>query len=293
MGLNFAEVIEDDAVEKAAAETERNDAAVQDVTLIEVLPPAGLTLSLEAIKPRFRDAEDMIAGRLEMSKALSVTDEDSLKMAVAIVGEAKKAIRSIDDHKKNLPEYKEAKGFVDKVNSFVGDLKDRLGMIVNNLDPRVVQYNARKELERRQREEAQRRAAEDLQKKLDAEAAEANRKAAEEAKAKAEAEARARKASEAEIEAARKKAEEEAKRNEIVAPQVQAPITPKQDTTVRTETGTTAFSKKPWKHEIVDVKLVPREYCVVSDSRIRDAIKQGVREIPGVRIYQETKMNYK
>lgn len=267
---------------------------MQTVTPIdEVIPPAGITLSLEIIKPRFKDAEAMIAERLEISKVLTVKDDESLKMAVAIIGEAKKTIRAIDDHKKNLPEYKEAKGFVDKVNGFVGDLKDRLTMIVDNLDPRVVQYNARVELERRQREEAQKRAAEELQKKLDAEAAEANRKALEEARRIAEEEAKARRASEAEIEEAKRKAEEEAKKHEIVAPQVQAPVAPKQDSTVRTETGTTAYSKRPWKHEIVDAKIVPREYCVVSDVLIRNAIRQGVREIPGVKIYQETRMNYK
>lgn len=292
MSLNFAEVT-DDAVERAAAETERQEDAVDKVTPIELLPPAGIVFSLEVVKPKFRDAEALIAEHEGISKSLSVTNEESLKLAVAIVGATKKAMRSLDEQKKGLAEYKEAKGFVDKVNNFVGDIKERLQLIVDNLDPRVTSYNARIELERRKREEEQRRAAEELQRKLDAEVAEANRKAAEEAKAKAEAEARARQASEAEIEAAKQAAEEEAKRNAIEAPQVQAPIAPKQETTIRTDTGTSAHSRKPWKHEIINAKLVPREYCVVSDTLIRNAIKQGVREIPGVKIYQETKNVYR
>jgi len=292
MSLNFAEVTAD-AVERAAAETERQEAAVDKVTPIEVLPPAGIVFSLEIIKPRFRDAEALIAEHADISKSLAVTNEESLKLAVAIVGATKKVIRQIDDQKKNLPEYKEAKGFVDKVNNFVGDLKERLTVIVDNLDPRVTAYNAKIELERRKREEEQRRAAEELQRKLDAEVAEANRKAAEEATRKAEEEARARKASEEEIAAAKKKAEEDAKANALEAPHVQAPIAPKQDTVVRTDTGASAHSRKPWKHEIVNAKLIPREYCVVSDTLIRNAIKQGVREIPGVKIYQETKNVYR
>ena len=290
MTLNFAEVTED-AVERAAAETEKNEAAVAEI--IEVLPPAGTVFSLEIIKPRFRDAEAVIAQHADISRTLAVDNEESLKLAVAIVGATKRVIRSLDDQKKSLPEYKEAKGFVDKVNNFVGDLKDRLTVIVDNLDPRVTQYNARIELERRQREEAQRRAAEELQRKLDAEVAEANRKAAEEAKAKAEEEARARKASEEEIEAAKRKAEEEAKKNAIEAPQVQAPVTPKQETTIRTETGTSAHSRKPWKHRIIDGKKVPREYCSPSDALIKEAIRQGVRKIEGVEIFQETRNVYR
>ena len=285
MSLNFAEVSDQEEVHI------REERIVEQVP--EVLPPAGTVFSLEIIKPRFRDAEALIAEHADVSRALVVSDEESLKLAVAIVGATKKVIRSLDDQKKSLPEYKEAKGFVDKVNNFVGDLKDRLTVIVDNLDPRVTQYNARIELERRQREEAQRRAAEELQRKLDAEVAEANRKAAEEAKAKAEEEARARKASEEEIEAAKRKAEEEAKKNAIEAPQVQAPVTPKQETTIRTETGTSAHSRKPWKHRIIDGKKVPREYCSPSDALIREAIKQGVREIEGVEIYQEVKNVYR
>ena len=38
---------------------------------------------------------------------------------VAIVGATKKVIRSLDDQKKNLPEYKEAKGFVDLIRNSI------------------------------------------------------------------------------------------------------------------------------------------------------------------------------
>lgn len=44
---------------------------------------------------------------------------------------------------------------------------------------------------------------------------------------------------------------------------------------------------KRWVFEIKDDKQIPREYLQVNETLIRGAINQGVREIPGVRIYQE------
>ena len=39
---------------------------------------------------------------------------------------------------------------------------------------------------------------------------------------------------------------------------------------------------------MTDPTLVPREFLVVSDSLIREANKNNVREISGVRIYEDT-----
>ena len=42
-----------------------------------------------------------------------------------------------------------------------------------------------------------------------------------------------------------------------------------------------------WTYEIEDDTKVPRQYCEVSSSLINKAIKEGIREIPGVRIFEE------
>lgn len=42
-----------------------------------------------------------------------------------------------------------------------------------------------------------------------------------------------------------------------------------------------------WTYEITDEASVPRQYCEVSSSLINKAIKEGIREIPGVRIFEE------
>lgn len=72
----------------------------------------------------------------------------------------------------------------------------------------------------------------------------------------------------------------------VEAPQVVAPVIPEKATTVRTAEGS-AIQRTQWTFEVVDPALVPREYLTVDEKAIRAAVKAGVREIPGVRIYEE------
>ena len=44
---------------------------------------------------------------------------------------------------------------------------------------------------------------------------------------------------------------------------------------------------KTWAFEITDASTVPRAYLIVDEKAIRQAVRDGVRTIPGVRIYQE------
>ncbi|TET23384.1 MAG: hypothetical protein E3J78_02315 [Candidatus Cloacimonadota bacterium] len=52
------------------------------------------------------------------------------------------------------------------------------------------------------------------------------------------------------------------------------------------ETDTTQ-TRKVWKFEITDPTRVPREYMTINEAKIRNVVRSGIREIPGVRIYQE------
>ncbi|MBA7528550.1 hypothetical protein ES705_20737 [subsurface metagenome] len=56
--------------------------------------------------------------------------------------------------------------------------------------------------------------------------------------------------------------------------------------TVRTDTGS-ATIKKVWTFNVESPALVPEQYKVVDEHRIRAAVASGIREIPGVRIYLE------
>jgi hypothetical protein len=57
---------------------------------------------------------------------------------------------------------------------------------------------------------------------------------------------------------------------------------------VRTEEGLTSFSKV-WIGIVEDPMKVPREYLMVNETAIRQAVQNGIRTISGVKIIQETR----
>lgn len=69
------------------------------------------------------------------------------------------------------------------------------------------------------------------------------------------------------------------------ARQIQAETLAKQQAKATVSTGTRTFIKM----EIIDPSLVPREFCSPDSTLINNAIKNGKREIPGVRIFEEKK----
>lgn len=78
----------------------------------------------------------------------------------------------------------------------------------------------------------------------------------------------------------------------IVPPQVPMPVFGETKNTVRTESGS-SFSKEPWVWEFTDENLVPLKYRVVSKKLLDNAVKEGQREIPGVKIYQKFRTNFR
>lgn len=82
------------------------------------------------------------------------------------------------------------------------------------------------------------------------------------------------------------KLDEEAKAAGVEAPQVMVPTVAPQSTTTRTDEGT-ASVVKTWTFEVTDETQVPREYLMVDEKKIRQAVKGGVRQIAGIRIYEE------
>jgi len=61
-----------------------------------------------------------------------------------------------------------------------------------------------------------------------------------------------------------------------------------QDTRKVEARSCTATTKDIWKYEVSDIFDVPIDYLEVSDNSVKLAIKNGVRAIPGIRIYKET-----
>ncbi len=92
----------------------------------------------------------------------------------------------------------------------------------------------------------------------------------------------------AEQEAARQAQEAEDRRAAAAAlpTPVAAPVVaPAPTGPVRTSSGSVGTSKV-WKFEIVNAGDVPREFLAVDEKLIRQAVRDGVRQIPGVRIFQ-------
>ena len=55
----------------------------------------------------------------------------------------------------------------------------------------------------------------------------------------------------------------------------------------------TASTKKVWTFEITDQALIPREYLEINEKKIMAGIRFGIREIPGVRIYQDEQISFR
>lgn len=105
---------------------------------------------------------------------------------------------------------------------------------------------------------------------------------------KVEAERRARIAKEE-----RNRRERQAREDERAAKEHREPmrheaprIDPEPEPTMRSG-GHAATVRRVWKAEVIDESLVPRHYCEPDTAAIRKAVADGVREIPGVRIYED------
>lgn len=122
---------------------------------------------------------------------------------------------------------------------------------------------------------------------------EAQRKEAERLRLKAEEDAR-----KAQIEYQKKlalAAAEAAKKNEPMKPPPPppplrpmpvAPPPPVAPKAVETAFGSVSM-RGTWTYEITDEKKIPKEYLTVDEKKIAKVVKAGIREIPGVRIFEK------
>jgi len=49
----------------------------------------------------------------------------------------------------------------------------------------------------------------------------------------------------------------------------------------------TTKTRTVWTHEITDESLIPRTYLIVNSAAITKAVREGVRDIPGIKIFQK------
>ncbi len=89
---------------------------------------------------------------------------------------------------------------------------------------------------------------------------------------------------------AKKRKEEEVQaKKEHREPEVIEPIKIEvQKVVIKTSTGRSFSTRLEWTFEVIDKSRVPAEYLEVDTVKVNQAIKiDGVREIPGLRIYQQ------
>jgi len=226
-------------------------AALDDTTEKEEVLPVIPSLSLPAVKPQFTQYIEKVEKMVTDAQAIEITDDDRLKFAVALGGEAKKIIKAIDTKKKDVTA--EASDFVKSVSGFCKLFTDKLSNVEDMLKKKISGYQTKVELERRKQEEIARKAKEKLQQQINKEAEQAG----------------------------------------VEAPQVPAPVIPKQETITRTETGTSSYQVKRLVCTIIDPALVPREFCEPSQKLLNDAVKQGLREIAGCTIEEVSETRFR
>jgi len=198
--------------------------------------------------------------------AHAVTDEASQNEAITMAGQAKKLATAIEKKRKEVIEAPSE--FVKTVNNFVKVFRDTLDEIERKLKAGIQAHMTKVQMEQREAQERARIEAEKIQRELDARAAALN----------AQREAEARKAAE-------KGEPATPMEPEVIAPVVVAPVVPVQKV-FRSETGSSVHLRKDWVWDVLDISLIPGKYLVVDKVAVNQAVKSGIREIPGMRIYE-------
>jgi len=195
-----------------------------------------------------------------------VTDEASQNEAITMAGQAKKLATKIE---KKRREVIEAPGeFVKTVNNFVKVFKDTLDEIDRKLKAGMQAHMTRVQMQQRETQERARMEAAKIQRELDARAAALN--------AQREAEVRKAAANGEPVKPIEV---------DVLPPIVVAPVVPVQKV-FRSETGSSVHLRKDWVWDVLDISLIPGKYLMVDKVAVNQAIKAGIREIPGIHIHE-------
>ena len=146
-----------------------------------------------------------------------------------------------------------AESFVKSVNAFCRKFTDRLSTAAGIAGRKELAYIELQEMKRREQERLAMEAAAKLQKQINKEAA----------------------------------------KKHIEPIQVAAPVIPETKTTMRTEAGATSYTITRWVCDVLSPAEVPREYCSPDHGKLNDSVKNGVREIPGCKIYEKVGIGHR
>lgn len=240
------------------------------------------------LKPVRKELASYEKGLVRMEKeagALVVNSKDNQARAIEIAGGAKTLGKNLKKAMDTM--IAPANDWLKTVrNLFRGHL-DRLDAIEKRLKDKAGAFEVQERLAQQRKEAEAREEARKLQEKIDAEARaqreEAERKAREAAeKLKTEQDEAARAILQQTV-------EEETAAAQIQTPQVVVPVVTAAPTVTRTETGS-GHMRMVWEIEVIDAAQVPDKYKVVDEKLIRADVKAGIREIPGVKIFEKPVM---
>ncbi len=224
-----------------------------------------------------------IAQIVAYGESIVITSTEEVEAATEVVARIAKTKKAVKDQRLKItrPLDQAKKAALDQEKEVLAPLEPLDRMLRDGIG----NFHAEQERKRRQEQE-----------RIERERREA------EAKARAEAEAAEREARRLEYEAGRRKTEEAQARQEEKAEEAhltaevarlrekvaqEAPVQQVVSTgPTRTASGT-ASTRMVWSFEIEDAALIPRNFLKVDESAIRDAVRSGVREIPGVKIEQK------
>jgi phage-related minor tail protein len=224
---------------------------------------------------------------------LIVNSQEKNQVAAGILGDITKAKKNAVNLRLSLtrPLDESKKGIMDLFRPHIERLERASEILESKMSGFYKQEQERVRIEEEKRLEAERKATEEIEKARRAEQEENKRK---EAELKAEQDRLIAEGKAAEAEKAREEAAIKAEQARIRAIEEEERIkreVPERviqpSATTRSVNGHVITIKEHWVHEIVNPELVPDKFWIIDDSLIRKEISSGIREIPGLRIYDE------
>ncbi len=207
------------------------------------------------IRTELSQYETACADLTKEALEMTVTGPESESAAVTLGSKMDALVKEIERRRKSMVQ--EPNQYIKSINNLAKVYQDKLNPGITSLKGKLSVYVYEKRMAAQRKAEAEAKARAELQAKIDAETAELN------------AEAKAR--------------DENAK--PIEAPKIEAPLTAEPPKTTRTEVGK-ATQVTTWTFKVTDPAKVPAEYLVVDERLI------GIRQIPGVEIFEETKTRF-
>lgn len=233
------------------------DVKEKDLSVIvdDVKTPEKIDINMSDIIEMFKKAEICVSNLSAIAEELEVKDAVSRNTAIEMGTQAKSMFRILDNKRQELKKPYLAIG--QKLDGLLRPIKSTLTSIEGNLKKKI---KVNLDEENRKRIEKERKENEIAEEK--------ELKRLEVAKALC------------------------LSTEEIPAPE---PVTKIAETVIPskhvTQSGSAGY-KKVWKFRVTDKNSVPLQYLFVDEKMIELAIKNGVREIKGIEIYEDSEVNF-